>query len=111
MMSTTSVVARPSNAAVLGKFTRNPIKGTGQLVVSVPGPGALVLTGPGVKKTTAEAATAGRVRLLVRTVGKAKRRLDAKGRTTVKVKILFQPNGGDPASQSRTLSLRRIEPS
>lgn len=101
-------IAKPSNAAVLGKFTRNRKRGTGALLVSVPSAGTLTLTGKGVKKATARAAAPGKVRLRVQATGKAKKRLNAKGRVKVALTITFQPTGGDTASQSRTLSLRRI---
>jgi hypothetical protein len=106
----TALPVKPSNAAVLGRFLRNTKTGTGKLLVTVPGPGILNLAGKGVGKSTASAGKAGTVQLSVRATGKAKKRLKAKGKARVTAVVTFVPNGGDAATQSRKLLLKRIPP-
>ena len=109
-----------SNAFTVGKIARNKQKGTAQIPVTVPGPGALSLRGKGVKRrTTAGArtsvASAGTVRLTVKPKGKVKKKLLSRHKANVRVSIAFTPNGdpatshpaGDPRTQSVKVKLIR----
>jgi hypothetical protein len=109
-----------SNAFALGKVTRNKRKGTAQIPVTVPGPGALTLNGKGVKTRTiagarTSVASAGTVRLTVKPKGKVKKKLRRRGKAKVRVSITFAPNGdpatnhpaGDPKTQPVKVKLIR----
>jgi hypothetical protein len=107
----------PSNAFSFGKLKLNKKKGTAVLPVIVPGAGTLTLTGKGLVKqrparpapTTAALAKAvggaGTVKLLVKTKGKAKRKLNRNGRLKVTLKVTFAPTGGVAASRTKTIKL------
>lgn len=103
----TGAVGKASNVVVLGKFTRNKKKGTGSLQVTLPGAGTLTLTGKGVKTAQATATAAGTLALPVKATGKTWKHLKAKGKAKVTVSVAFAPVGGDLASLSRHLLLRR----
>jgi hypothetical protein len=114
----------PSNAFTIGKPKLNRKNGTAKLPVTVPGPGALSLSGaaplrlPGaariskggsfvsiVRPASTTASAAGTVDLPVRT--KATRKLlREKHKLSVTVKVTFTPTGGTPSSQTRKITLR-----
>jgi hypothetical protein len=89
----------------LGALRRNKKKGTAKLTVTVPGSGALSLSGKGLKKSSATAAAAGNDILTLKTTGKAKHKLAAKGKAKLKATIMFTPTGGAAATQSETVKL------
>jgi hypothetical protein len=108
-----------SNEFTVGKAKRNKKKGTAQIPVTVPGPGALTLNGKGVKtRTTAGArtsvASAGTVKLTVKPKGKAKRKLLDRHKAKVRVSITFSPSAdaghpaGDPSTRRAKLKLIRL---
>ncbi len=105
----------PPNSFNLGSARRNKKKGTATLPVTVPGPGTLALGGSGIKALTAgggpSAGTAvlgaGTVELLIKPKGKKKRKLNETGKVKVKPTITYTPTGGDPATQSRKLKLKK----
>jgi hypothetical protein len=106
--------APPSNQFSVGKVKKNRRNGTAKLTVSVPGPGALTLTGKGVvtQRPAASAfsrqvSAAGAVKMLVKPKGKAKRKLNRTGKVKVRVAITYTPTGGSPNSQSKRLALRK----
>jgi hypothetical protein len=101
----------------VGKPKRNG-NGTASLPVTVPGRGTLTLRGKGiVKQRTPRRARAsstldrkvktGRVKLLVKARGKAKKRLNRTGRAKVKFKVTYRPRGGKPSSQIKTAKLKK----
>lgn len=95
----------PSNAFRLAKLKRNKKAGTATLIVDVPGPGRLTLSGKGVKRATASARRAGSVKLPVKPSRRTLKRLKARGKAKVKVTVTFSPDGGTPASQHRAIQL------
>jgi hypothetical protein len=99
----TAACPKPSNRFSFGKLKRNRKKGTAKLAVSLPGPGALSLSGKGVVRQ--EKAGSGTMSLLVKAKGRNRRRLVRTGALKVKVTVTFTPSGGDPASQGRTVKL------
>jgi hypothetical protein len=111
------VAIKPSNNSfTFGKVKDNKKKGTATLAVNVPGPGTLSLTGKGVKaQRPAREATqsstvtaAGTVKLLVKPQGKAKKRLNKKGKVKVAVSVTYTPTGdvpGDPNTQTDKVKL------
>ncbi len=101
----------------IGREKLYPRKGTAKLKVRVPGPGRLSLRGKGLAKqrplrvardavTLGRKVKGGKVRLLVKPKGKAKRRLDRRGKTKIKGRVTFTPTGGSPSTQVKYLKLR-----
>jgi hypothetical protein len=103
----TSAARAPSNTFRTGKAT---VKGsTATLKIRLPGPGKLQVSGAKTKATSVTVAKAGSqtVQLKLNSVGlKALRK--AKRRTlTAKVQLRFTPTGGQPATQTATLTFER----
>ncbi len=100
-----------------GKLKRNKKKGTAILPVTVPGAGTLSLSGKGVVKQRAAGAHraaggaakavsgTGVVKLRVKSKGKAKRRLNRKGRTKLRALVTYTPSGGPPVARSKRVKL------
>ncbi len=106
--ATANVTVNPnSNEFSIGKAKRNKKKGTAKLPVDVPGAGSLELEGKKVKPASADAEGAGEVILPVKAKGKAKKKLKKKGKANVTVDVTFSPEGGDPATQSDKVKLKR----
>jgi hypothetical protein len=104
---TAVVEPKPSNAFTFGKVTKNRKKGTAGLAVDVPGPGALALSGKDVRSQQSTASGAGTVALSVRASGKAKKKLAANGKASVKVSVVFTPTFGDPNTQTIKVKLSK----
>jgi DNA-binding beta-propeller fold protein YncE len=98
--------AAPSNRFKFGKLKLNRKKGTALLIVKVPDPGRLVLRGKGIKKVKRAAKHAGNVKLPVRLVGKAKKKLAKTGTSKVTARVTFTPNGGKSLTKKRKLKLK-----
>ncbi len=99
---------KPAAAAEMpktGKVIKNKGKGTARLVVTVPAPGQLVVTGPGILKVTGNPTTGGDVEVLIKAKGKLLKTLNKKGRATVKVTVEFTGPSGKPGSVTRTVVL------
>jgi hypothetical protein len=94
-------------------ITRNKKKGTATLTVTVPFAGELTGAGKGIKVTNAAVSSTtvvapGSVRLLIKARGrKKKRKLNSTGVVKVKPKITYTPNGGEPATKSVKLKLKK----
>ncbi|MFI5025780.1 MAG: choice-of-anchor R domain-containing protein [Solirubrobacterales bacterium] len=99
---------KPSNLFSFGKLKLNRKKGNATLAVKVPGPGALRLSGKGLKASKAIAPAAGTVKLKLKAAGKAKKKLKATGKAKVRAKVTFTPTGGDPATKSRAVKLKKL---
>jgi DNA-binding beta-propeller fold protein YncE len=97
----------PSNRFSFGGLKLNRGAGVATLVVRVPGPGSLSLAGKGIRKAQRAVAAAGAVRLPIRLVGSAKRKLSATGKATVRATVTFTPTGGKAGVQSKVLTLRK----
>jgi hypothetical protein len=102
-----TAVTKPSNVFSLGVFKANKKKGTGTLTVTVPGAGTVALSGAGLKAATLNASGPGPVKLTLKAVGKAKKKLKKKGKAKVTATVVFTPNGGDPATQKKTVTLKK----
>jgi hypothetical protein len=93
----------------VGKPRRNKRKGTATLIVDLPGPGTLALTGKGIVGQSAAAAqarsAASQLKLTVRTKGKKKRALKRKGKVKVVANVTYTPTGGSSNTQSQRLKL------
>jgi hypothetical protein len=100
----------PSNRFGFGKARLNRKRGTASLPVRLPGPGLLrtsiAAAGHGAKSSSASfAGAAGTVRIAIAPSGKLQKKLLHNGKVKVKVTVVFTPNGGAAASQSRLLTL------
>jgi hypothetical protein len=108
-----SAVVNPTNTFSLGTITRNVRKGTATLTVNVPNPGELTGSGKGVKVASAAVTSKtvsapGAVKLTIRAKGKKKKKLNLTGKVKVRPKIKFTPTGGDSASQSVKVKLKKL---
>jgi hypothetical protein len=100
-----SIAIRPSNDFVIKKLLRNKKKGTGTLVITIPGPGLLVLRAKGVKRVSKRAERAGNVKIPVKPTGKLRKRLARRGRAKVGLAIAFTPDGGEALVKRKKAAL------
>jgi hypothetical protein len=113
-----SQTSTPSGIFKIGRARLNRRRGTARLPVTVPGPGALTLTGKGVvsqrlprgaRASPALARTIsapGTYKLLVKTKAKRKKKLNNTGRVKVNVSVTYMPTGGTSGSQTKKLKLK-----
>ncbi len=81
--------------------------GTGKLDTFVAGPGKIVLTGKGLKKTKLSVDKSSGPKLSVRPKGKLADQLEEDGSAKVKVDVKFTPEDGLPATDSKKLKLKQ----
>jgi len=96
-----------SNRFTFGRLKLDLRKGTATLTVAVPGSGSLALGGKGIRAARTGARGAGSVRLPIRLTGKAAKGLARTGKSTVRALVTFAPAGGKPATQARSLTLKK----
>jgi hypothetical protein len=95
-----------SNQFKVGRFYRDKDKGTGAIVLNVPGPGTVTLESKKLKYQVNVAARAKDIGLSVLAApGKPKQKLLNRGKLKAKVKLTFIPDGGSPSSQKQKLKL------
>ena len=100
-------IANPGAGFEIVKVKRKPSAGTAKAVVSVPGPGKLVLRGKGLA-TARKSAKRARIGLAARPKGALKRKLAATGKAKVKARITFRPKlSSGSRTKTKKLSLRR----
>jgi hypothetical protein len=99
----------PTNAFSFGRITRDRRKGSAALEILVSNPGSVALAGNGLKskRATKTVAVPGVVRFAIAVTGKWKKKLNRKGKVSVQVNATFTPIGGDPATQSIRLKLKK----
>jgi hypothetical protein len=102
----TAEVAQPPNDFELGAIRRIKSRGTAILPVKVPGPGMLLLAGKGVVKRATTTA-GGTVKLVVKSKGATRDRLDRSGRAKLKVTVSYTPTYGLPNQQVLAIGLRK----
>jgi hypothetical protein len=110
-----SALVNPTNSFTLGEVTRNKKKGTAKVAVTVPNPGTLALSGGGAQGQTASEPIAtkavsapGTVSLLIKAKNKKKKaKLNSTGKVQVSPTITFTPTGGNAASQTKKVQLRK----
>jgi hypothetical protein len=106
-----SAVLVPDNSFTLGGITRDRKNGTATITATTSNPGLVTIGGKGMKKRPSKTlAVAGPVTFAVNTVGKTRHKLARKGRIVLPVHVTFFPTGGDPATQSLNLTLKRTRP-
>ena len=97
---------KPANSFTLSRPQLNKRNGTAILIATVPGSGALLLTGKGLKKLSKSVSHPGRVQLSLSAQPDTSRRLGRTGRTKVTAQVPYTPTGGDPNTKSPSLTLR-----
>lgn len=104
-----SAVLVPSNTFNIAAITRDRKRGSAAVIVNVSNPGALTISGKGLKKgrVSKDVAVAGTVQFQIASTGARKRRLERTGKVALTPTMTFAPTGGDPASQPFTLKLLR----
>ncbi len=90
----------------IGSAKLNKKKGTAQLPVTPSQPGSLRLTGSGVAEQSV--AASGTVNLLIKPIGKAKKKLGGKGKLSVSVTVTYTPGGGQASSKTATVKLKKV---
>ena len=96
----------PSNKIRLGKVKLNKKRGSAKLTVKVAGPGKVKLTKTGsVKGDHERAKQSGKLKLSVTPRGKAKKRLNKKGKANVEAKITFDPDCGASDTKRKRIKL------
>jgi hypothetical protein len=106
-----SAVLVPSNEFTLGTVTRDRRRGSASVTAYFSNPGLVTISGNGLKRQVARTvAVPGPVLFQIASAGSFKRRLERKGRVTVIPTITFYPSGGEPASKSITVRLRKRRP-
>jgi Ca2+-binding RTX toxin-like protein len=97
-----------SNDFTFGKVKKNKKKGTAKLTVTVPGPGDLELgKSKRVKGAEKRAAAEGDVKMKLKPKGSAKQRLADDGKARVKGVVTYTPDGGDPKTKTKRVTLAR----
>jgi hypothetical protein len=100
---------RPRHGFTLGGARLNLKMGTARLAVTVPGPGKLAISGPGVRGARARVArsvrAAGTLRLLIGASGKKQRTLNRTGTVTIRPRVTYTPIGGTPHTRSKSVRL------
>jgi subtilisin-like proprotein convertase family protein len=99
------VTIGPDNEFKFGKLRRNEEKGTGSLLVKLPGPGKVVLTGKKAKRAKKTAKKAGNLALPVKPRGGALAALEDEGVAKFSVKVTFTPTGGSPLTLLKRVKL------
>jgi hypothetical protein len=105
-----SAVLLPSNDFTLGTVTRDRRRGSASVTTYVSNPGLVTISGRGIRHVSKTVAVPGTVLFQIASAGSFKRRLERKGRVTVIPTVTFHPTGGDPASKSLTVRLRKRRP-
>ena len=96
----------PAAQFKVGRFYRDRDKGTGAIVLNVPGPGTVTLESKKLKYQVNVAAKAKDIGLSVLAApGRPKQKLLNRGKLKAKVKLTFIPDGGSPSSQKQKLKL------
>ena len=101
-----------TNAFTLGALTRNKKKGTATITANLPNPGDLTASGKGVKVTAPEvtfsrSVTPGTVQLVIKAMGKKRRKLNQTGKVKLNLAITYTPTGGSPNTQSVAVKLKK----
>ena len=99
-------VTAPDNDIEIGGAKVEKKNGTAKLSVEVPGAGHLKLHGKDVKTVEHEADGAGTESLKITATGKAKKKLKVNGKAKVTVDVTFTPNGGQPNTETKQVTLK-----
>jgi hypothetical protein len=107
-----SAVVTVTNSFTVGAVARNKKKGTATVTATLPNAGELILAGNGVKaaagaRASATVAAPGDVQVVIQAQGKKKRKLVKTGKVKLNATLTYTPTGGDAASQSVAVTLKK----
>jgi hypothetical protein len=107
-----SAVLLPSNDFIIASIIRDRQRGSATVIVNVSNPGVLTLVGKGMKKghISKNVAVAGTVQFQIASVAAKKRKLEKTGKVSLVPTMTFFPAGGDPASTTFTVKLKKRRP-
>lgn len=91
----------------VGKVKLNKRNGRAKLSVGVPSAGTLTASGKGIVKAQRKATGAQTLKVTIKAKGKAKKKLDATGKTKVKAKIVFKPENGASVTKTKSITLKK----
>ncbi len=94
-----------ANGFTIGKLHRDRKTGTATLVLVLPGPGLVTLSGRSVKRVTARVQGARKVTLHVRPTRKLMRKLRAHRKARIEFRVSYAPAGGTLKALNRTVTL------
>ena len=98
----------PPSTFSFAKAKKNKQRGTARLGVRVPGSGEVDLAKTNkVKPASKRAAGSGNVQLKIKPKGKAKKQLRKRGKAKVRAKVTYTPDGGEPNTRSKRLTLKK----
>jgi hypothetical protein len=104
----------PTSAFTISRVTKFKSSGTAAITVNLPNPGQIVVSGKGVSASKAGRAgaakvvtVAGEADVKIKATGKRRATLGRKGRVTVKPRLTFTPNSGDPFTLPTKVRLRK----
>ena len=101
-------VLAPSNGFTFAGLRRDRHNGTAILTIDTSNPGTVAVDGKGLKKPrTKNLFVAGSVIFPIAATGKFRHRLGRKGKTRLRVIATFTPTGGDPSTQTTTVTLKQ----
>lgn len=95
-----------SDHVTFGKLKRLA-DGTARLTVNLPGPGIVTLGGKGVRGASDLVGTTKSVTLRIKATGRARRRLNAHGKVTVKPYFGYSAPGANPSTTTRKIKLTK----
>jgi hypothetical protein len=96
----------PAGTMSLGRLVLHRRTGTATILVSVPGPGQVTLSGAAVSVAGTEVRAAGPVRLTIRARASRRAQLRRRGQLRVRLQVTFAPTSGAATSLRRGLTLR-----
>ena len=101
----------PPNNFTFGSVKRDKGRGTALLEVRAESPGGVDLAGTAtVRPRQTRIGVSGSATVLVKAKGKAKRKLNRRGRARVVAKVTYTPDGGSPRTQAKKLTLKKRLP-
>src|SRR5215211_597804 len=90
----------------VGKLKNTNDRGIAKLTVEVPAPGGIALAQTKqLKGAEVRAEAAGEVQLSIKPQGRAKKKLDEKGKVKVNAEVTYTPDGGEADAQTTALKL------
>jgi len=103
-----SALLVPSNDFSVSAITRDLKQGTATVLLNVSNPGLLTISGKGLKKRPAKnIAVAGTAQFNLVAIGKRKHTLERTGKSTLTPTLTFYPTGGDPATTTVAVKLKK----
>ena len=98
----------PTNTVTFGTPARNKKKGTAAITMTVPNAGDLIYSGNGLSITGPPTVSAPRdVQLIVKVIGKKRKKLARKGKLGVSFQVSFTPSQGSLHTSTESLKLRK----